>query len=421
MAPDQARHYRTSAAAPGVIVLGLRRSGAGGPDLVAGYPVLGLDDLAPPSPAPSRRPDHRHLAPARRQPAARLPKAAGPADRRAPQPGPPRHGAGRSRVAEWPACRCCACSIGRSPAGGPWPRRSGSGARGARPGVGCAIVLAVAFLVHTGSPGPALYRHGATASITGRSKVLKFRTMYIERCDSRTTRTSVMARRRTRASPRRARPAPDQPRRAAPVPQRAQGRDVHRRARGRTPWPTTSTMPADRPLPRPAPGQARHHRLGPGQRPAARPRRSRRCEGASSLTSTTSRAGPSGSTCALSCARCSSVSRTRTPTGGVGRGEGREDGTRPRPCPVPTAEYTDGMRWLAGGVAVVTARLGESARAPATAVCSTAEPPRLLACVRSGATCAERMFASRPLATTSRLRNARYRGWMARRRGPGLP
>ena len=51
--------------------------------------------------------------------------------------------------------------------------------------------------------------------------------------------------------------------------------------------------------------------------------------------------------------------------------------------PVPTADYIAGMRRLAAGVTIVTARLGEvRAGLTATAVCSlTAEPPRLLACV----------------------------------------
>jgi flavin reductase (DIM6/NTAB) family NADH-FMN oxidoreductase RutF len=51
--------------------------------------------------------------------------------------------------------------------------------------------------------------------------------------------------------------------------------------------------------------------------------------------------------------------------------------------PVPTADYIAGMRRLAAGVTIVTARLGEiRAGLTATSVCSlTAEPPRLLACV----------------------------------------
>jgi flavin reductase (DIM6/NTAB) family NADH-FMN oxidoreductase RutF len=51
--------------------------------------------------------------------------------------------------------------------------------------------------------------------------------------------------------------------------------------------------------------------------------------------------------------------------------------------PVPTADFIAGMRRLAAGVTIVTARLGEvRAGLTATSVCSlTAEPPRLLACV----------------------------------------
>ena len=53
------------------------------------------------------------------------------------------------------------------------------------------------------------------------------------------------------------------------------------------------------------------------------------------------------------------------------------------PLPVPTADFIAGMRRLAAGVTIVTARLDEvRAGLTATAVCSlTAEPPRLLACV----------------------------------------
>jgi len=55
--------------------------------------------------------------------------------------------------------------------------------------------------------------------------------------------------------------------------------------------------------------------------------------------------------------------------------------------PVPTADFIAGMRRLAGGVTIVTARLGDvRAGLTATSVCSlTAEPPRLLACVHRDA------------------------------------
>lgn len=55
--------------------------------------------------------------------------------------------------------------------------------------------------------------------------------------------------------------------------------------------------------------------------------------------------------------------------------------------PVPTADYVAGMRRLAGGVTIVTARWGElRAGLTATSVCSlTAEPPRLLACIHRDA------------------------------------
>ena len=51
--------------------------------------------------------------------------------------------------------------------------------------------------------------------------------------------------------------------------------------------------------------------------------------------------------------------------------------------PVPTDDYIAGMRRLAAGVTIVTARLGEvRAGLTATSVCSlTADPPGLLACV----------------------------------------
>ena len=55
--------------------------------------------------------------------------------------------------------------------------------------------------------------------------------------------------------------------------------------------------------------------------------------------------------------------------------------------PVPTADYTAGMRRLAAGVTIVTSRQGElRAGLTATSVCSlTAEPPRLLACIHRDA------------------------------------
>jgi flavin reductase (DIM6/NTAB) family NADH-FMN oxidoreductase RutF len=51
--------------------------------------------------------------------------------------------------------------------------------------------------------------------------------------------------------------------------------------------------------------------------------------------------------------------------------------------PVPTADYIAGMRRLAGGVTIVSTRLGEvRAGLTATSVCSlTAQPPQLLVCV----------------------------------------
>ena len=55
--------------------------------------------------------------------------------------------------------------------------------------------------------------------------------------------------------------------------------------------------------------------------------------------------------------------------------------------PVPTADFLAGMRRLAGGVTIVTARLGDlRAGMTATSVCSlTAEPPQLLVCVHRDA------------------------------------
>jgi flavin reductase (DIM6/NTAB) family NADH-FMN oxidoreductase RutF len=65
--------------------------------------------------------------------------------------------------------------------------------------------------------------------------------------------------------------------------------------------------------------------------------------------------------------------------------------------PVPTADYIAGMRRLAAGVTIVTARLGEvRAGLTATSVCSlTAEPPRLLACVHRDADAHGLILASR--------------------------
>lgn len=64
--------------------------------------------------------------------------------------------------------------------------------------------------------------------------------------------------------------------------------------------------------------------------------------------------------------------------------------------PVPTADFIAGMRRLAGGVTIVTARLGDvRAGLTATSVCSlTAEPPRLLACVHRDADAHDLIIAS---------------------------
>ena len=96
----------------------------------------------------------------------------------------------------------------------------------------------------------------------------------------------------------------------------------------------------DRRLSVAAPRQARHHRLGADPRPARRGRDAwRGCRSACATTFTTSRTGRFCSTCALSCGRCSSVSRTRTPTSDRCRPGPRSPhpGAR-RPClsPPPT-------------------------------------------------------------------------------------
>jgi flavin reductase len=69
------------------------------------------------------------------------------------------------------------------------------------------------------------------------------------------------------------------------------------------------------------------------------------------------------------------------------------------------------MRRLAGGVTIVTTRLGEDlAGLTATSVCSlTAEPPRLLACVHREADAHDLTLESRVFAAGGG------------RRGPGLP
>jgi putative colanic acid biosynthesis UDP-glucose lipid carrier transferase len=56
-------------------------------------------------------------------------------------------------------------------------------------------MLAVAVLVRTGSPGPALYRQRRYGFDNRPIEVLKFRTMYVERCDGADTGEVVMARR----------------------------------------------------------------------------------------------------------------------------------------------------------------------------------------------------------------------------------
>lgn len=65
--------------------------------------------------------------------------------------------------------------------------------------------------------------------------------------------------------------------------------------------------------------------------------------------------------------------------------------------PVPTADYIAGMRRLAAGVTIVSARLGEiRAGLTATSVCSlTADPPQLLACVHRDADAHDLILGSR--------------------------
>jgi lipopolysaccharide/colanic/teichoic acid biosynthesis glycosyltransferase len=57
------------------------------------------------------------------------------------------------------------------------------------------LMLAIAVLVRTGSPGPALYWQRRYGFDNRPIEVLKFRTMYVERCDGADTREVVMARR----------------------------------------------------------------------------------------------------------------------------------------------------------------------------------------------------------------------------------
>ena len=144
------------------------------------------------------------------------------------------------------------------------------------------MMLVLAGLVRIGSPGPVLYRQRRYGFDNRPIEVLKFRTM-TSTTDADSAGQAVSAPPRPARHPDRPLPAPDQPRRAAAIPQRAARRDVPGRARGRTPWPTTSAMPADRRLPRPPPGQARHHRLGAGQRPARRGRHAGADAGARAL------------------------------------------------------------------------------------------------------------------------------------------
>ncbi|HEX6015522.1 MAG TPA: undecaprenyl-phosphate glucose phosphotransferase [Geminicoccaceae bacterium] len=61
--------------------------------------------------------------------------------------------------------------------------------------LGAPLMLVVAVLVRAGSPGPALYRQRRYGFDNRPIEVLKFRTMYVERCDGADTGEVVMARR----------------------------------------------------------------------------------------------------------------------------------------------------------------------------------------------------------------------------------
>ena len=134
------------------------------------------------------------------------------------------------------------------------------------------LLLLVAVAVRLDSPGPALYRQTRRGLNREPIDVYKFRTMYAHPATRPTRRCAAGGAARPAHHAARPLPAPHQPRRAAAADQRAARRDepgrpapARRRARH-------VLCQADRRLSRSPPRQARHHRLGAGQRPARRDR-----------------------------------------------------------------------------------------------------------------------------------------------------
>ena len=132
------------------------------------------------------------------------------------------------------------------------------------------LLAVLCALIKLDSRGPILFRQKRYGFNNEVIEVFKFRSMYIDRCEDEAATAGDPA--RPAGDPDRPHPAPDLARRAAAVHQRPQGHDVDRRPQAARDRPQRAVLAADRRVSGPPPGQARHHRLGPGQRSARRDR-----------------------------------------------------------------------------------------------------------------------------------------------------
>ena len=116
------------------------------------------------------------------------------------------------------------------------------------------MMLVLAGLVRIGSPGPVLYRQRRYGFDNRPIEVLKFRTMYVDRCAESAGRSSPRSADDPARHPDRPRLAQDQPRRAAAIPQRAARRDVRGGPAPARHGPPRALRRVDRRLSRPASG-----------------------------------------------------------------------------------------------------------------------------------------------------------------------
>ena len=124
--------------------------------------------------------------------------------------------------------------------------------------------LLIAWLIKRSSNGPVFYQQ-TRMGLDGRA----FTGLQVPHHAARRRgryRPGVGQRRRPAGDPGRPLAAALRPRRVAAVPQRAEGRDVDRRAAARTPLFRRAVQAPHPAVHAPPQGQGRHHRLGPGQR-----------------------------------------------------------------------------------------------------------------------------------------------------------